>query len=76
MAKKITIEQANRILNLIEHGDYNVSMIFENGFRATRTNEWFKGEITVEVLEDVKTINENNVFEMVSYAVIVLERYK
>lgn len=76
MAKKITIEQANRVLKLLGYNDYSVSMVFENGFRATRTNEWFKGEMTVELLTDPREINIDNIFEYVSYAIIKLETYK
>lgn len=73
MSKK----DAKRILDMAEYGDYKVTKIYENGFKAIRTNEWCKTELYCEILtSDVNMINESNLYSFLSIAVMVVERYK
>lgn len=73
MSKK----DAKRILDITEYGDYKVTKIYENGFKAIRTNEWCKTELYCEILaDDVNKIDEDNFYYKASIAVMVVERYK
>lgn len=70
-------QDAMRLLDLSGHEDYKITKIYENGFKAIRTNEWIKSELYCEVLTDnVKSINENNYYDLISIAVMVIERYQ
>lgn len=73
MSKK----DAKRILDITEYRDYKVTKIYENGFKAIRTNEWCKTELYCEILaDDVNEIDEDNFYYKASIAVMVVERYK
>lgn len=73
MSKK----DAKRILDMAYYGDYKVTKVYENGFKAIRTNEWCKTELYCEILtSDVNTIDEGNFYNLTSIAVMVVERYK
>ena len=73
MSKK----DAKRILDITEYRDYKVTKIYENGFKAVRTNERCKTELYCEILaDDVNKIDKDNFYYNVSIAVMVVERYK
>ena len=76
MSYNITENEANRILKCIRLSDYEVTTIFENGFKGIRKNEWILSEINVEVFTETKNITSDNWSSYVTYCVLVLKRYK
>ena len=73
---KLTKKQAELILHYTEYDDYKVTKIYENGFKATRTNEWIKSELYCNVFVDFADINVNHIYSQVTIVTMVLERYK
>lgn len=73
-------QQALKILGLAELTDYKITKIYENGFKAIRTNEWIKTELYCEVFCDPanidRYINADTLYEYVTIAKMVIERYK
>lgn len=72
----MTKDKAMRILSLTDYTDYKVVKVYENGFKAVRTNEWFKGELYCELFCDADKIDADNVYRFTSIATMVIERYK
>lgn len=73
----MTRQDAKKILTLSTNTDYRVTKIYENGFKAVRTNEWIKTELYCEVFtDDVAIIDEYNLYDYISIATMVIERYK
>lgn len=73
MSKK----DAKRILDITGYRNYKVTKVYENGFKAIRTNEWCKTELYCEILtDDVNKIDEDNYPSFLSIAIMVIERYK
>lgn len=68
--------EATRVLRYLCSSDYEVTMIFENGFKGIRKNEWTLSEINVEIFTDTSNITCDNWVSYVSYCVLVLKRYK
>lgn len=70
-------EIANKILELLDHYDYELIAIYESSFKAIRRNEYILSELNVDVTaSDYNTINRDNVYEYVSTCVHILKRYK
>ena len=76
MTFNITESKAISILKYIGLSDYEVTTIFENGFKGIRKNEWILSEINVEVFTCAENITADNWPMYVSYSVLVLKRYK
>ena len=72
----LKIGQAEWILKLSDNTDYIVTRCYENGFMAQRTNEWIKSELYCEVFTDPEKIDRNNLYDHISIATMVIERYK
>lgn len=73
----MTRQDAKRLLMVTRYADYRVSKIYVNGFKAVRTNEWIKTELYCEVFtDDVAIIDEDNFWNYISIATMVIERYK
>lgn len=72
----ITESEATRILKITSNSDYEVTTIFENGFKAIRKNEWILSEMNVELFTNTVNITQDNWYEFVTYCVLVLKRYK
>lgn len=72
----ITESEATRILKITCNSDYEVTTIFENGFKAIRKNEWILSEMNVELFTNTVNITQDNWYEFVTYCVLVLKRYK
>ena len=70
------IENAQYILSLTDYSDYTIDTVYENGFKAVRTNEWIKTELYCEVFSEINRINRDNVYSHISIATMVIERYK
>ena len=73
---KLTKKQAEFILQYTDYNDYKVTKIYENGFKAIRTNEWVKTELYCEVYVNFADINVNHLYSQVAIVTMVLERYK
>lgn len=74
--KNMTTNIANRILVDLGFTGYNITAIYEDSFKATRNNEWFLGEVNVELFAPWTDINERNVYEKTTTVTHVLKRYK
>lgn len=72
----ITESEATRVLKCIQLSDYEVTTIFENGFKGIRKNEWILSEINVEIFTDINNITCDNWASYITYCVLVLKRYK
>lgn len=73
----ITLEDADRILKLLNLDEYEVTEIYEDSFRAIRKNKWILSELDVELNEIPEEIDASNVFERgtLKYVTHVLRRY-
>ena len=70
-------QDAKKILALSTNTDYRVTKVYENGFKAVRTNEWIKTELYCEVFtDDVAILDDYNLYDHISIATMVIERYK
>ena len=72
----LKIGQAERLLKLSDNSDYIVTQCYENGFKAQRTNEWIKTELYCEVFTDPDRLDQANLYDYISIATMVIERYK
>ena len=73
----ITLEDADKILKLLNLDEYEVTEIYEDSFRAIRKNKWILSELDVELNEKPEDINASNVFDRgtLKYVTHVLRRY-
>lgn len=73
----ITLEDADKILKLLNLDEYEVTEIYEDSFRAIRKNKWILSELDVELNEIPEEIDASNVFERgtLKYVTHVLRRY-
>lgn len=76
MNYKITVEVADKILDMMGIQGYTVTAIYEQSFRAIRTNEYIVSEINVELMIEPELINYHNLWQMVSMVTHVLRRFK
>ena len=76
MTKMLTKEQATNLLRMADYADYKVTKIYENGFKAIRTNEWIKSELYCELLHNYNCINQENIIYNTVIITMVVERYK
>lgn len=76
MNYKITVEVADKILDMMAIQGYTVTAIYEQSFRAIRTNEYIVSEINVELMIEPELINYHNLWQMVSMVTHVLRRFK
>ena len=72
----ITEKTANQILAWLDLGDYEVTDIYEQSFRAYRKNEYILSELNVELTIDPQFIDAKNVYQMASQVTHVLKRFK
>ena len=61
----MTMKLAKRLLEEYGYDDYEITDLYEDSFKAVRTNEWMKSELHVSYFGSVA-----------SFVVHVIERYK
>lgn len=74
--KGMTPNIAQTILSWLNCKDWHVTAIYEDSFKATRNNEWFLGELNIELMAPWKYIDSTNVYNLTLTVTHVLRRYK
>ena len=72
----ITIDQANRVLDILNYTGFHVVDIYEDSFRAIMDDEFCMCELNVTFIGEPEYVTRSNYYYYTNHVLHVLKRHK